>query len=139
ERSLDRRPRPVRRHAEVALQDWNAPQPVRALVVLATAGLLALAVRRHHLIAPCEGRVVDVAGVVVAIGQQIAAVAQLADQTLGGDSLLVGVQWRDLPSLRQRPRRPDGVQLVAPADAAGAAPEAGVGVLAVAADRQRLG
>src|SRR6516225_4276276 len=71
---LDRRPCLVQRLAKIALQDRYTPQPVQTLVVLAAARIFGGAVRRHELVTPGVGRVVDVADIVVAVAQQVAAV-----------------------------------------------------------------
>src|SRR5262245_46281609 len=67
ETPLDGRPCPVQRLAKLSLLQGYTPQAVKALVMLAAARLLAGANRRYQLIAPRRRRIVQVAGIVVAI------------------------------------------------------------------------
>lgn len=81
--SLNPRPDLVEGLSVLVLQQVDAVQALRALVVLAAAGVLRLATRGQQLIALCKSPVVQVAGVLFPVRQQVAPVVQLSDQAVG--------------------------------------------------------
>src|SRR5262249_25444429 len=100
EGTLNLRSQLVERLTIFMVHQLDAVQPVRALVMLATTGMLRLAKRGQQLVALRKGPVVQIARIVFAIRQQVTTAMQLPDQAVG-DLLLADIQGRDLPGLRQ--------------------------------------
>src|SRR5271166_5534506 len=63
-------------------QQGQAATPMRALIVLAAPRILGLPARRDQLVPSFERFVVQVAGVVLSITEQVASIVKLAQQAL---------------------------------------------------------
>ena len=92
------------------LQQFDAMRAMRTLVMFAAAGVLGLSVRRYQLVASFKSEIVKVTGSVLAVGQQVPSVVQLADQTLR-DFLFAGMQGGDFPRFGRYARGPNRMQL----------------------------
>ena len=94
--------------AEGRSHQFDAPQPIRALVVVPQPRIRVLP-RRQQLIARGAGGVEDWVGIVLAVAEQVAATVQFWDH-LFTNLIFIAVHWIHTVRLGHRPRAPDGVE-----------------------------
>lgn len=135
ELALDVAAQAVEYGVPAVLEKVDGQSSIRAGVAMDEAACLTA--RRQQAMAMLGRPVKELIRVITGIAQQVAAVVESFDE-LPGHGLFADVHRRDDPSDRQGRLRPDRMQLVAFRQAAGAAPPARIGILAIAAHGQRL-
>src|SRR5438552_9917126 len=99
----------MKRWPSVPFQQLRAETPVRALVAMAKATLLAA--RGQQLQSLIKGQVEELIRVILGITQEPVGARRLPNQ-LGGHRFFTDVHRADTPGLGHGSRSPDGIQLV---------------------------